>query len=226
VCQFTASGGTNPISPSAENMKSLGQSIGRSTGIVQAFGADRTKLTEASTKVAATHFGHSPETIHFPPGQVANLPHSSVDLTEFLDHHFGKTILEIHETGFIPVPMIATEFKGNTFPSATTAVAGGALTNHPGVHTEFGGDSTKKSTSSTETFTIDPRLFQHGGLFKAPGPLLCDTILLASGASIQLYAIWNNKRRIVDQRVRYTRVDASGKIITDAMLARAEVPLR
>jgi hypothetical protein len=234
VCQLTASE-TQP-DLAVDQLKSLGQAVSAS-GTLQAFGADRTKLGGVQTRSPSVSFpnfvsrGRPSEGFHLPPSQSSHLPHTSVDLTEYLERHLGTVAVDIHEGGFLAVPMMASDFKGNVFPSEN-AVASGALggvgtqTVHfdPGLHFQLGTPSPPPS---------DKVEIAHGGGFlqtavfvKATGPELCDTILLGNGVSLQLYAIWNDQRRMVDQRIRYTRVGAGGDVVTDAMLSRAETEIK
>jgi hypothetical protein len=234
VCHLAASPST---AVAIDDLKSLGQAVAGSSGTLQAFGADRTKLGNVQTRAPTAGvpnfvaFGRSSERFHLPPSQSSHLPHISVDLTEYLERHLGQVAVDIHEGGFLAVPMMTSEFKGNVFPSAN-AVAGAALgglatkTVHfdPGLRFEVG---------SSNSPPVDKVEIVHGGSFlqtavlgRTAGPELCDTILLGNGVSLQLYAILDDARRMVDQRIRYTRVGAAGDIATDAMLSRAEMEIR
>ena len=76
----------------------------------------------------------------------------------------------------------------------------------------FGGVSTAPISSSVAASST------LGSLPGVPEGQLADTVHLDSNVTLRLYELVNGQRNVVGYRIRYTRVDGNGALLTDIML--------
>jgi hypothetical protein len=67
-----------------------------------------------------------------------------------------------------------------------------------------------------------------GGASAAPQltPAFSDSVVVGQGVTLQFFGAFDANDRFVAPRLRYLRVDGAGKILVDAMLQPAEVPIK
>jgi hypothetical protein len=56
-------------------------------------------------------------------------------------------------------------------------------------------------------------------------PQFADTIIVGDGVALQLFGAYDDQDRFVETRLRYTRVDSAGNLVSDVMLQPPQTPL-
>ena len=199
----------------------------------------------------AALLGTSPVTVAQASNSAASDGELSVDMTEkFVGTQ--RVAVQASTSGLASVPMATFPFDKNllaqdpnlgTFHAQDTAAVTTVDTQASGV--EFittGGKEVHagllsggpQGTGAKTQVQFTTGVGQHGfGAITGAGvaapqltPAFSDSVVVGQGVTLQFFGAFDANDRFVAPRLRYLRVDGSGKILVDAMLQPAEVPIK
>ncbi len=198
-----------------QHLKSFEQKLKLSPATISEFGAD--PRSASSSKITAP----PPSTALSPSGHVtpiAFVPRYTVDIIEHFDSAHGGMAVQLREDNLIDLPMQATEFASNVYPSdPSKAPRIGPLS----------GTVASNTTASpiSHVSQTPPALHDLGRIYKAVGTSstrFATTLVLSNHIALQLYGRFDQNHHLVDHCLRYLRTADDGKVLTDVMLAHAQ----